>query len=81
MLTQITNELWLELDRVIRVARDGDEVKYTIDFKERMVTYCVDYESVGVYLLNVLKEIDLQMHRPVEELIQEMTTNPNGDTA
>jgi translation initiation factor IF-3 len=80
MLTQITNDLWLDLEKIIRVAKDGDEVKYTIDFKERMVTYSVEMH-VGARLLTVLQEKELQKLLPVKELIEQMVNNPNGDTA
>lgn len=80
MLTKINDELWLDLDRVIRVAKGEDEVKYTIDFKDRMVTYCVDLE-VGAQLWNVLREKELQKLQPVDDLMEEMVINPNGDTA
>ncbi len=80
MLTKITDDLFIDLEKVIRVAKDGQEVKYTIDFKERMVTYSVEMH-VGARLLAVLQEKELQKLIPVEKLIEQMVNNPNGDTA
>lgn len=77
MLTKITDELWLDLDRIIRVAVDGDEVKYTIDFKERNVTYCVPL-GTGCMLLNVLDELRL---RNLRQEVKEFITKVEGQIA
>lgn len=55
MKTRITDDLWIDLERIVRVSREGHEVKYTMDYKDKMVTYYCPDEITGIALLRALE--------------------------
>lgn len=78
MQTKITDDLWLDLDKLVRVAKDGEEVKYTMDYIDKMITfYCPTPES-GEALLKILEERNHQRMQTVDEMIDDLVNN-NGE--
>lgn len=81
MLTMITDDLWIDFDRLVRVSNEGGELKYSIDFKEKLVTYYAPPDAV-IPFLKALTEHRMRALEPIktsEDLINDMTTNPTGE--
>jgi hypothetical protein len=84
MLTMITEDLWLDFDKLVRVSLEGSEIKYTIDFKEKLVTYYAPASATKPFIA-ALKDYALRQSerlesvQTTEELIDEMLNNPTGE--
>lgn len=39
MLIKVSDDHWIETDRIVRLYRDGTEAKLSVDFNDRVVTY------------------------------------------
>lgn len=81
MLTKITDELWLDFDKLVRVSKEDGEIKYTIDFKERLVTYYAPREATEPFLraLDIHEARRLQPVQTLEELLAAENDNPTGE--
>ncbi len=80
MLTKITDDLWLDFDKLVRVSIEGSEIKYTIDFKEKMVTYYAPPEVKRAFLDALdAYHAAIQPVQSVDELIEDLINNPDGE--
>ena len=76
MLTKIIDDLWLDLDKIVRFSREGSEVKYTIDFKDKLVTYYAPANAGDAFIQALEKHT---LGYPLDELLEDTTNNPDGD--
>ncbi len=54
MLIKVNKELWIDTDFVVKASLEDDEFKYTMDFKDKMITY-ITTKEIGMAFLGVLE--------------------------
>lgn len=69
MIQKITDDLWIDLDRLVRV----DDGKYSLNFNDKVVTYHVEPE-IAKKLNDVLQaRLDHELQQSMMEILHDAT--------